>query len=196
MGAMGCAKSVIDIDIAEFGELFRKLRIVLLLFGMEAQILEHQHAARWQIRDHLLDFRSDAVRPKLDCFAKKIAQTRGHRFQAVLRVGLAFRPPEMRRENKLSVLFDDIPNGGERRLYACVIRDLAIGERNVEVHAHKDTAALQIEIRNPEFIHYFITSLMTSRSLQLKPHSLSYQENTLTSRSPIAFVSGPSTIEE
>src|SRR5437879_12813821 len=102
---------------------------------MEAQILEHQHAARWQIRDHLLDFRSDAVRPKLDCFPKKIAQTRGHRFQAVLRVGLAFRPPEMRRENKLSVLFDDIPNGGERRLYACIISNFVMGVRYVEMYA-------------------------------------------------------------
>src|SRR5207244_7807430 len=97
-------------------------------------------------------FRSDAVRRKLDCFAKKIAQTRGHRFQAVLRVGLAFRPPEMRRENKLSVLFDDIPNGGERRLYACVIRDLAIGERYVDVHGHEETSALQSEIPNPELL--------------------------------------------
>src|SRR5262249_26035291 len=164
------------------------------LFSMKAQILEHQHAARRQVRNHLLDLRSDAVGRKLDCFPKKIAQTLGHRLQAVLRLRLAFRPPQMRRENKLSVLFDDIPDGGEPRLYTCIVGDLAIGERNVEVHAHKHTAALQIEIRNPEFIHYFITSLMTSRSLQLKPHSLSYQENTLTIRSPIALVSGPSTI--
>src|SRR2546430_8446492 len=35
---------------------------------------------------------------------------------------------------------------------------------------------------------HLITSLMRSRSLQLNPHSLSYQENTFTIRSPIAFV--------
>jgi len=43
---------------------------------------------------------------------------------------------------------------------------------------------------------HLITSLMTSRSLQLNPHSLSYQENTFTIRSPIAFVRGASTIDE
>src|SRR5207249_3071286 len=43
---------------------------------------------------------------------------------------------------------------------------------------------------------HVITSLMRSRSLQLNPHSLSYQENTFTIRSPIAFVSGASTIDE
>src|SRR5207244_5055728 len=37
---------------------------------------------------------------------------------------------------------------------------------------------------------------MTSRSLQLNPHSLSYQENTFTMRSPTALVSGPSIIDE
>src|SRR5262249_35165951 len=47
----------------------------------------------------------------------------------------------------------------------------------------------------PDF-YYLITSLIRSRRRMLKPHSLSYHENTFNILSPIVFVSGPSTMDE
>src|SRR6266516_6368829 len=43
---------------------------------------------------------------------------------------------------------------------------------------------------------HLATNLITSRSRQLNPHSLSYQEKTLAILSPSVFVSGPSTMDE
>src|SRR5207244_9529408 len=74
--------------------------------------------------------------------------------------------------------------------------NLDITKDNLQVHKNEHMFDLQIEILNRQLVHYFNTSLMTSRSLQLNPHSLSYQENTFTMRSPTALVSGPSTIDE
>jgi len=39
MGAMGGAKGIVDIDFTQGGKLPGKLRIVLLLFLMEAEVL-------------------------------------------------------------------------------------------------------------------------------------------------------------
>jgi hypothetical protein len=39
MGAMGRAKGIVDIDFTEGGKLLSELRIVLLLFCMEAEVL-------------------------------------------------------------------------------------------------------------------------------------------------------------
>ena len=46
MRAMGRAKGIVDIEIAERGKLSGKCRIVLLLFLMEAQIFQQQHLSR------------------------------------------------------------------------------------------------------------------------------------------------------
>src|SRR4029077_5047766 len=80
---------------------------------------------------------------------------------------------------------------------ARIVRDLAVSQRNIEVHPHEDVLTRKIQVRNRQLVQgYFITNLMTSRRRTLKPHSLSYQANTLTIRSPSAFVSGPSTLNE
>ena len=39
------AEGVVDVDVAQRGELLRELGIVLLFLGVEAQILEQQHFA-------------------------------------------------------------------------------------------------------------------------------------------------------
>jgi hypothetical protein len=43
MRSMRCAKRIVDIDIGHCGERFTKLRIVLLLLGVEPQIFEQHH---------------------------------------------------------------------------------------------------------------------------------------------------------
>ena len=45
MRAVGCAKGVVDIYIAECRKLFCKLRIVFLFFGVKSEILEKENIA-------------------------------------------------------------------------------------------------------------------------------------------------------
>ena len=48
MGAVGCAKGIVDIEFAERGKLMGKGRIVLLFFFVEAEIFQQQHLSRLQ----------------------------------------------------------------------------------------------------------------------------------------------------
>ena len=48
--AVGRAEGVVDVDVGVRGELRRELRVVGLLLGVEAQVLEQEHLARSQAR--------------------------------------------------------------------------------------------------------------------------------------------------
>ena len=61
---MRCAERVVDIEIAQPGQFFRKCRIVLFFLGMKAQIFEQQHFAGRGL--HRLHFRANAIRGHLD----------------------------------------------------------------------------------------------------------------------------------
>ena len=93
------AECIINIYIAQRGELIRKSRIVLFFFGMEAQVLQEQHFTRLQIRNHLFNFRSNAVRRELHWFREQFTQSRRDRLQTVLRFGLSLRAAKMAGED-------------------------------------------------------------------------------------------------
>ena len=46
VGAVRGAEGVVDVELGELGELGRELGVVLLLAGLEAAVLEHEHVAR------------------------------------------------------------------------------------------------------------------------------------------------------
>src|SRR5262249_1195705 len=66
--AMRRAERVVDVEIRERRELRRELRIVLLFFGMKAQVLEQHDAGAGGVRliDRLLHLVADAVAGKDD----------------------------------------------------------------------------------------------------------------------------------
>src|ERR1041385_5906447 len=102
-------------------------------------------------------------------------------------------------QNQAAALSNDVLNRRQGRANPRVIRNFAVGDRNVEVDAHEYAFSFQVEVGDRQLPHrlsYFSTSLMRSHIRQLKPHSLSYQEKTLIRRSPRTLVSGASTIEE
>src|SRR5215831_15291221 len=102
---------------------------------MESEVLEQDDLAPLGCP---LDRRArritDAVLGELYRPSKEIRQSGRDRFQRELGVGLAFGPPEMRRENDGRSVLQRVLDGGHRRAYAGVVRDCAILDWHVEVH--------------------------------------------------------------
>ena len=61
------AKGIVNINVAERGQLHRKLLIILLLFRMEPEVLEQQHVAILHLRDRTSDLLANAIFNKVNC---------------------------------------------------------------------------------------------------------------------------------
>ena len=87
----------------------------------------------------------------------------------------------------------------QRGADARIAGDHAILHRDVEILADQDALAAQVQIRHAQDFHRsglrHQASVVSSMRLE-KPHSLSYQAQTLTSVPPITLVSVASKIDE
>ena len=120
--AMRRAERVVHIDVAQRGQLFRKLRIVLFFFRVEAQILQQQDFAGR--RPHGFHFGTDTIGCHLDRTAQQFFQALSHRFQAHFRIGFAFRTAQMRGQNDAGPLLQRVADGREGCFDALVAGDL------------------------------------------------------------------------
>src|SRR6266849_10326159 len=102
MGAMRRREGVVDIEIAERGELAGEGRGVLLLLGMEAQILEQRDATLGKRVDDALRRRADAILGESDgAPAQGGGERRYQRAQREGGVRLALGAAEMRHDDDL-----------------------------------------------------------------------------------------------
>ena len=76
------AERVVDIDIAEGRQGFRKGVVVFFLPLMESEVFKEQDVARLQLGDKLFHCRADAIGGKQNFFAHEASQTFCHRGQA------------------------------------------------------------------------------------------------------------------
>ncbi len=102
MRAMRGAERVVHIDVAQRGQLLREAGIVLLFFRVEAQVLEQHDAARTMRCARRIRRRTDAVFGKRDRTAQQLTRSRGNRAETHLRIRLALRTAQMRREDDAS----------------------------------------------------------------------------------------------
>ena len=58
---MGGAEGVVDVDVGVDGERLGELRVVLLLLGVEAEVLEQDHLAGLEPRDGVLGADAERV---------------------------------------------------------------------------------------------------------------------------------------
>jgi hypothetical protein len=61
VGAVGGAKGIVHVGVRKARELLRERGVVRLLFGMEAQVLEHKDIAGTQRSNGVLHFGTDAI---------------------------------------------------------------------------------------------------------------------------------------
>ena len=143
------AERVVHVEIGERGQRGREPGVVLLLFGMEPQVLEQHDAAAAGV-DHLHGVLAPALpmqsltnstgRPSSS------VEMPGDRRQAELRVRLALRPAEMAGEDDRGAPLERVADRRQRRRDARVVGDPAVLQRNVEVDADEDALALEVEI--------------------------------------------------
>ncbi len=92
---MGGPERVVDVDVGVRGERRREGRVVLLLLGVEAEVLEQQDLARAEALDGVL--RPDAERVARDrhVAAEQLGQPLADRPQAEAVLDLAVRPTQV-----------------------------------------------------------------------------------------------------
>ena len=137
---------IVHIHIAQRGELLRELRIVLFFLGVESQILQQHHLARF--RAHRLHFGTNAVGGHFHGPSEQFFQSLRHRLQAHLRIRLALRAAEVAREHDAGALFKSVLNCWQRRLDPLVACDLLPARRkgNIEVDANEDNLVFEVQI--------------------------------------------------
>ncbi len=84
---------------------------------------------------------------------EQLAQRLGRRLQAELRIRAALRPAQVAHQDQRGALLQDVLDGGQRGADALVVRDRAVLHRDVEVDAHQDALALEIDVANGLLVH-------------------------------------------
>src|SRR6185312_791874 len=145
------AERVVHVDLGEGGELLGERRIVLFLGGVEAEVLEEEHAAGGERGDRLLGGGADAVIGEGDGRAEEGGEGVGDRAEAHVGHALAVRPPEVRHQDDLRVLLAQVLDGREGFAEPLVALHLPVLEGDVEIDAHDDALAADREILDEEF---------------------------------------------
>ena len=144
---MGGAERVVDVGVAELGELLAKRRVVLLLALVEAQVLEQEHVPLAKRRRLLLRVLAHRVARERNWLAEKLRQTQGGWAQRELLLeALARRTAEVAHENDARAVADKLLDGRQRRFDARVIGHDAVGYGNVEINAHENALATRIKL--------------------------------------------------
>ena len=99
---MGGGEGVVDIEVAELGELFDKRRIVLFLALMEAGVFQQQHVAVVHFGDCRRRRLADAVGAEGDRALDDVRDRSGDGLERIGRVRPALGAAEMRHENHLA----------------------------------------------------------------------------------------------
>ena len=153
--AVARPERVVHVQVGEIRELLRERRVVLLLFLVEADVLEHDEVVALGARrgDRLHGRLADAVLGEGHLALQQRRQVIGHRLQAELGARPALRPPEVRREDHRRAVLQRVRDGGQRRPHPRVVLDAPLLDRDVEVDADEDALAGEIEIADGQLRH-------------------------------------------
>ena len=143
---MGAGKGVVDVEIAERRQPGREIGIVLLFFGVEAQVFEHDDVAAGHGRDHGLGLRPYAIRGEGHGAPGRGGQRRGHRTQRHRVHHLALGPAQVRGDHHLGPLVRQFQERRHRAVDARGVGDGAVLHGHVEVGAHQHPLAGDIEV--------------------------------------------------
>ena len=154
MRPVSASEGVIYIDVAKAGELSREVDVVGFFSGVEAQVLQQQHLPRFQLACHLGGHVAHAIRGKgnVDRFTQRVIQQRPqpvyHRPQAVFGIGFSFGTTQVRSHDHFSVMAQRVLERGQGLFNPRIVENLqtAVGERYVEIDAHKEVFVVQLQV--------------------------------------------------
>ena len=144
--AMGGRERVVHVALGELREAPREVVVVLLLLGVEPEILEQQQLAALQRLGLRACRVADAVRRERHRPRQQRAQALGHRRERELGVGPALGAAEVRGEHDGGAAIEGQPQRGDHRTQAGVVGDGAPLEGGVEVRADEHAFARQRQV--------------------------------------------------
>ena len=161
--AVSGGEGVVDIDVAELGELVDMGRIVLLLALMEAGVLEQEDIAVLHFGDRVVGCLADAVAGKSDRPLDDVGDRGGDGFQRIRFVRAALRPAEMRKQNDLAAFVRDFLNRRRDAFDARRIGHPPVLRRNVEIDAQENALAGDVGVieRAERFAHVSASQAFT-----------------------------------
>jgi len=139
------AERVVHVEVEPGRELLRERGIVLLLFGMEPHVFEHHDIPRLHRADGLLHGRTHRFAEKRDLPFGDLREPLRDRRERKLGVGSLWAP-QVRDQPDRRAALDERAESGKSRADACVIRDLAVLERHVEVDTHEGALAADVDV--------------------------------------------------
>ena len=164
VGPVRRAERIVHVEVAERRERRREVGIVRLLAGPEPRVLDECHPAPWEPpggRDPGRRIRNELDRRAQDAF--HVAHDLLERYRWIRLLGSS----EVRQQHDARPLVAQVRDGGDRGADARVVRDRAVLERHVEVHANECPLAVQGGGRQiPEAALSHLVARCTSRSTQ------------------------------
>ena len=131
----------------------RELRVVLLLLGVEAEVLEEQQLPVPQPLHGVLGPDPEGVAGHRHVPVEERAEALGDRPQPQAVLDLAVRPAEVAGQDDPGALGEQGPDGRQGRPDALVVGHLAVGEWDVEVDAQEDALARGVDVADGELVH-------------------------------------------
>ena len=163
MRAMRGAEGIANENaVAESGKLFGKSLVVFFFLGMEANVFQNENFAVAQGFALAFGARADAIERKRHRATEKLFQLFRGWPHGIFQIRAAFGAAEMRGEHDASAFLNSEANCRQRFADASVVRDDAVFERNVEVHADEDALAAKVEIVDGELVHSLRERRVTS----------------------------------
>jgi len=141
---MDGGKRIVDVDIAEPRQLAGESRFVRRLLAMEPHVLQEEDVAGAPTLDRIGDRRTDAVFQLPNWTAEQIRQTGRGRSELQTLDHASLRPPEVRDQHHLRVVFEQVMQSGERSAKPRIVGDSPPGQRHVVVDPHQDYLPLNV----------------------------------------------------
>ena len=174
MGAVSGSERIVAVDVAVGSELlgeflllflesgFRSLELFIgltvflfqlgLLFFVVAGVLEHEDFARLEGLDLVVG--GGAVRSESNGLAEKLGEVVGDDLEGGVRGDALFiGASHVAHENEAAALFENVFDGGESALDAGVVLDDSVFDRHIEVDAHDNAFAFEIDVTQSFLVH-------------------------------------------
>ncbi len=170
---MGGAEGVVDVEVAEGGELFGELGVVCFFAGVEAEVLEEKGLAGLELGGELGGELADAVGGEGYVFrgsedvVEELAEAVDDGTEAHGRDGLAFGAAEVGAEDDLGLVAQGVLDSGDGFANAGVVEDLGgagggvVGEGDVEVDTDEDALVGEVEVADGKLGHEWLEGAET-----------------------------------
>jgi len=132
------AEGVVTVDVGHRGQRGGEFGVALLLAGIEAEVLQHQHAAVGQCGGLGPGVVADRVGGEGHVLAQQFAQPDGRRLQTELDIaGVALGSAQVAHQDQASAALDDRLDRGHGHSDPPIVGDvLPVVQRHVEINAH------------------------------------------------------------